>query len=95
MLLLHNELGQRARALVFADEFRALHTPTQERRPADIDGELWAIDRQLHETETFLSTLSNYNLAVADYVLPLLPPDTSAKGVVDKLVIEPAPRTDT
>jgi hypothetical protein len=95
VIVLHDELGQRARALVFADEFRALHTPAQERRPAEVDGELWAIDRQLHETETFLSTLSNYNLAVADYVLPLLPPDAPAKGVVDKLVIEPSPRTDT
>ncbi len=95
VMVLHAELAHRARALVFADEFRAVHTPAEPRRAGEIDSVLRAIDLQLRETEVFLGTLTDYNLAVADFVLPLLPPDTAAKGVVDKLVVEPAPRSDT
>jgi hypothetical protein len=95
VLLLHNELAQRARALVLADEFRALHAPAEQRHPAEVDEQLRSIDRQIRATEAFLSTLSNYNLSVADYILPLLPAGTPAKGVVKMLVVEPARQTDT
>jgi hypothetical protein len=95
VVVLHTELTHRARALVFADEFRALHTPAEPRLPAEIDSVLRAIDRQMRATEVFLGTLTDYNLAVADFVLPLFPPDTSAKALVEKLVVEPAPPTGT
>jgi hypothetical protein len=94
VLVLHGELTHRARAVVFADEFRALHTPAEPRRPAEIDSVLRAIDRQLRDTEAFLATLTDYNLAVADFVLPLLQPGTTAKGVTGKLIIEPTPKSD-
>jgi hypothetical protein len=88
--VLHAELAHRARALVFADEFRALHTPAEPRRPAEIDSVVRAIDQQLRDTEVFLGTLTDYNLAVADLALPPLPPDTPAKAMVDRLIIESA-----
>ena len=91
VVVLHTELTHRARALVFADEFRAVHTPAEPHRPAEIDSVVRAIDRQLRETEVFLGTLTDYNLAVADFVLPLFPPDTPAKSLVEKLVVETAP----
>ncbi|HEY1785873.1 MAG TPA: hypothetical protein VGG30_10005, partial [Pirellulales bacterium] len=70
VVLLHTELTHRASALVLADEFRALHTPAEPHQPAEIDSATRAIDRQLRYTEVFLGTLTDYNLAVADFVLP-------------------------
>ena len=92
VVVLHTELAHRARALVLADEFRAVHTVAEPRRTGEIDSVLRAIELQLRETEVFLGTLTDYNLAVADFVLPLLPPETPAKSLVDKLVVEPAPK---
>ncbi len=58
-----------------------MHTPAEPRRTSEIDSVLRAIDLQLRRHRSFLRrTLTDYNLAVADFVLPLFPPDTSAKG---------------
>ncbi|HEX4143564.1 MAG TPA: hypothetical protein VHY91_08530 [Pirellulales bacterium] len=95
VVVLHTELTHRARALVFADEFRALHTPDKPHQPAEIDSVMRAIDRQLRDTEVFLGTLTDYNLAVADFILPLFPPGTPAKGLVEKLVVEQSPPSGT
>ncbi len=52
-----------------------------------IDGLVWAIGRQSRETLLFLSTLTEYNLAIARYALGTSAPGISGDQLVPKLVI--------
>jgi hypothetical protein len=100
--LRHGELEERADAVIRADALRAelvnetrqtaaKSAPHAGRAAADqaspLDRLLWAIARQTDQTLTFLHELTDYNSAIARYVLAILPPGTSNDELVKKLVI--------
>jgi len=81
-------LEDRATAVVRADAARAQATAAYQAGAAPLDPVLTAIDRQTTETLAFLAALTDYNRAIADYVLTVLPPSVSADQLVKTLVIE-------
>jgi hypothetical protein len=80
-------LEDRATAVVRADTARAEATAAYQAGTAPLDVVLAAIDRQTAETLAFLAALTDYNQAIAEYTLTVLPPQVSADQLVKTLVV--------
>ena len=80
-------LEDRATAVVRADTARAEATAVYQAGTAPLDLVLAAIDRQTSETLAFLAALTDYNQAIAEYTLTVLPPQVSADQLVKTLVV--------
>ncbi|HTM55532.1 MAG TPA: hypothetical protein VL175_16000 [Pirellulales bacterium] len=103
----HEKLEERADALIRADvdraqlvsEARAAQTPPpgagQNDTPAALDVLLSAIERQNAETMAFLHDLTEYNVAIAHYVLVAWPDPLPSDELVRKLVVPRSTRRDT
>jgi hypothetical protein len=99
----HEKLEERADALIRADvdrallvsEARAVQTPEQNDTPATLDVLLSAIERQNAETMAFLHDLTEYNVAIAHYVLVAWPDPLPSDELVRKLVVSRSTRRDT
>ena len=81
-------LEQQATAVVEADAARAIATADYEAGSLSIDRVLDSIDQQRDQTLAFLKTLTEYNQAVAQYVLTVLPPETKTDTLVKALVAQ-------
>jgi hypothetical protein len=77
----------RAKAVVEADAARAQATAVYQADGRSIDPVLDAIDRQINQSAAFLGTLTEYNLAIADYVLAVLPQTITGEELVQGLVV--------
>ncbi len=54
---------------------------------AALDRVIWAVRHQNEQTLAFLSALTDYNLAIANYVLVELPPSITADKLAGKLAV--------
>jgi len=79
-------LKQRATAVMEADTTRAA-AQSDPLTVESIEPALGRIDRQTAETFAFVQTLADYNLAIADYALSVLPPETPIEKLVAALVV--------
>jgi hypothetical protein len=98
--LRHGELELRADAVIRSDELRAtLGAGARGAVDADtpagsmplelsaLDQVVWAVARQAEHTLEFLSGLTEYNVAIARYVLATAPPGVAADELLKRLVI--------
>jgi hypothetical protein len=98
--LRHEELELRTDAVIRCDQLRAesgsnARAASGGQAPAAsaagelsaLDRVVWAVVRQAEETLVFLNSLTEYNLAIARYVLATTPPGTSNEDLVRRLVI--------
>ncbi len=77
---------ERAAAVVFADSARAAamqpaHTPAAVSQAID------RIYRQARQSQAFLQTVTDYNLAIADFALETLPPGAPLDRLMPRLII--------
>jgi hypothetical protein len=94
----YETLRHRAEAVIQCDAHRAelvqLARENDTAQGADdgqatpLDRVVWAISRQKEQTLAFLHDLTEYNRAIADYVLATQPPNLSAHDLAGKLAIE-------
>jgi len=78
-------LRRRAAAVVEADAARAAANPQVESR--SIEPLLSGIRRQTEQTLAFLATLTDYNRAIAEYALTILPPETTPDKLAAALMV--------
>ena len=83
----HTVLQDQAAAVVACDAARADATADFETQRRPIDATLMAIDRQTLETLGFLNSTTQYNTAIADYVLAVLPADTPRPILLTALLL--------
>lgn len=93
--LLHDELQDHAHAIVLADASRAAATADRQPSPETVVRALHAARRQSSESLAFLRTLTTYNLAIADYVIVLLPATTSGDKLASTLVLNPTGKAES
>jgi len=86
---LGENVQQHATAVVEADAARAAAAQKCRTGEVPLDQVLEGIARQTEQTLAFLNTLTEYNRAIAEYVLTVLPPDTPADKLVAALVVKP------
>jgi hypothetical protein len=84
---LSQSVRDRARAVVEADVARARATAAYQTAGGAIDSVLEAIQQQTAQTAAFLETLTDYNMAIARYVLAVLPPTMPGEKLVRGLVV--------
>lgn len=84
---LHATLADRAETVVRVDTQRAAATQAFESGQPALPLVLAAVERQNAETLDFLSTLTRYNQAIADYVLQVLPPTSGSVQLTAALVV--------
>jgi hypothetical protein len=80
---------QHATAVVEADAARAVAAEQYRLGAATINQTLEGIAEQGEQTTAFLVSLTEYNRAIAEYALTVLPPGTSADKLVASLVVKP------
>jgi hypothetical protein len=80
---------QRATAVVEADSARVAITDRYRSGGATIDQAIKSVLTQTNETIATLETLTDYNNAVADYVLTVVPATTPVDRIVSALVVKP------
>jgi hypothetical protein len=85
---LNEGLRRRAAAVVEADAARADVAGTEADDPS-VAALLSAIRLQTHETLAFLGLLTDYNRAIAEYALTVLPPDTPGDKLAAALRVCP------
>jgi len=78
---------QHATAVVEADAARADAAAKLAENPRSIEQVLANISRQTESTFRFLQSLTDYNLAIADYALTVLPPETPSENLAGALVV--------
>ena len=78
-------LGDRAAAVVQADAARAAATSAYREGREPIVPALDSIDRQGDETLAFLAVLTEYNQAIAEYALAVLPPTVPGDQLAQRL----------
>jgi hypothetical protein len=87
------ELGQsvlqRAAAVVEADAMRVAVADRYRTGATTIDEALGAVTVQTERTVAFLDTLTQYNRAIADYAILVLPSNIAADKLAASLVIKP------
>jgi hypothetical protein len=86
---LDESLRRRAAAVVEADAARAAATSQADGR--SIEPLLSCIRRQTEQTFAFLATLTEYNRAIAEYALTVLPPETSPDKLAAALMAAQGP----
>ena len=87
---LWQSLAEYGTAVVGADAARDAAAADYQRGRRSLDAVLAAIDTQTRQTLAFLQTLTDYNQAIADYALAVLPPDLPAGHLVQTLVVPQA-----
>ncbi len=87
--LLYADLQQRAKAVVQADQLRSEWFQQYSLGQRSLDEVLTACLQQKQATSEFLQTLIDYNQAIADYVLLVVPEDLPPEQFVRTLVKEP------
>jgi hypothetical protein len=86
---LGESVQQRAAAVVDADVVRAAAFEKYLAGGASLNAVLEEIEQQTSQSAAFLETLTDYNLAIADYALTVLPSGTSADRLAASLVVKP------
>ncbi len=95
MALEYDKLQHRADAVIQSDAHRSeLVRQARSRQAGAADDQLtpldrvvWAVRRQNRQTEGFLEDLTEYNMAIANYVLATAPANLSAEALAGKLTI--------
>ncbi len=77
-----------ASAVIEADADRAAAFEKYDRRQSSLFVALEKIGRQRERTNEFLSTLTEYNQAIAEYAIDALPPNTSPDRLAAALIVE-------
>jgi hypothetical protein len=85
---LGDNVQQRASAVVEADAARVAAAEKYQTGEAPFEQVLEGIGQQTQQTLAFLDTLTDYNRAIAEYVLAVLPPTTPADKLVAALVVK-------
>lgn len=78
---------ERAAAVVFADAARAEAAHPGAGTVAGLNLAVERVRRQMRETQAFLQTQTQYNLAIADFALRSLPPGAPVDQLVARLVV--------
>ncbi len=78
---------RQAAAVVTADLARAEATAAYLRGTGRIEEVLAAIDACTRQTQTFLETVAQYNRAIADYALAVVPPTLAGEQLLRTLVV--------
>jgi hypothetical protein len=86
---LGDSVAQHAAAVVEADAARADAIAQYSASAASIEPVLENIRRQTDQTDAFLTAITEYNLAIADYALAIMPSDTPADKLAAALVVKP------
>lgn len=86
---LGESVQQHAAAVVESDAARVATAEKYRKGEATIDQTIDSVLTQTRETQAILSTLTDYNRALADYVLTVVPANTSASRLVASLVVKP------
>jgi hypothetical protein len=86
---LGESVQQHAEAVVEADVARVAAAEKYRSGRGTIDEAIESALTQTRETAAILSTLTDYNRALADYVLTVVPPGTPASRLVSSLVVKP------
>jgi len=86
---LGDSVQQRAAAVVESDAARAAATEKYRAGGASLDSALESVAQQTQQTVAFLETLTDYNRAIADYALAVLPPAAPAEKLASALVVKP------
>ena len=84
---LHGILSDQAEVVLRSDAHRAAVSEAFERGQTTADEVLESIQRQSEESQRFLSVLTRYNVAIADYALTVLPPSAGAVQLTAALVV--------
>jgi hypothetical protein len=86
---LGESVRQHATALVESDSAQRQAVDRYRGRETSIDELLDAASRETQQTSAFLDALCDYNHAIAEYVLLVVPPTTPADRLVTALVVKP------
>jgi hypothetical protein len=86
---LGDSVQQRAAVVVESDAARAAATEKYRVGGASLDSVLESVGQQTEQTLAFLETLTDYNRAIADYALAVLPPAAPAEKLASALVVKP------
>jgi hypothetical protein len=86
---LGESVQQHAEAVVEADAARAAAAERYGAGRAPIDQAIEGVATQTKQTLALLETLTDYNRAIAEYALTVLPPATAADRLVTALVVKP------
>jgi hypothetical protein len=86
---LGKSVQQYAAAVVEADAARVAAVEKYRAGGAPIDQVIEGVTTQTQQTMAVLNTLTDYNRAIAEYVLTVLPPATPANRLVTALVVRP------
>jgi hypothetical protein len=85
--VLHEQMEDHAGTVVYADSARATALRNPSAGPAAFDAAMALIERQATHTVFFLRATTKYNLAIADYVMAVLPEDVPAQKLASALVL--------
>ena len=82
-------IQQSAAVVVEADAVRTAAAEQYRAGNGSIDAAIEGVSAQTQETLTLLQVLTDYNRAIADYVITVLPPSIPATRLVAALVVKP------
>lgn len=85
--VLHEQMEDHAGTVVYADSARATALRDPGAGPDAFDAAMALIERQAAHTVFFLRATTKYNLAIADYVLAVMPENVPAEKLVAALVL--------
>jgi hypothetical protein len=85
--VLHEQMEDHAGTVVYADSARATALRDPSAGPAAFDAAMALIERQAIHTVFFLRATTKYNLAIADYVMAVLPENVPAQKLTSALVL--------
>ena len=85
--VLHLQMVDHAGTVVYADSARATALRDPGAGPKAFDVAMALVERQASHTVFFLRATTKYNLAIADYVLAIMPENVPADKVVSALVL--------
>lgn len=83
---LNVNLQDRANSVIQADQTRAAATTAYQNGRCTLDYALTTLNLQTSETRAFLGTVTEYNLAISNYVLIVTPPSVPSDKLVEALV---------
>ena len=85
--VLHEQMEDHAGTVVYADLARATAMGKLDAGPEALNAAMIFVERQATHTMFFLRATTKYNLAIADYVLSVMPNNVPADELVSKLVL--------
>jgi hypothetical protein len=86
---LGESVQQRAAAVIEADSARCSTVEAYRAAGTSIEPVLQSIRQQADQTTEFLETLTDYNIAIANYAMAVLPPGTPPEKLAVTLVVNP------